>query len=860
MKFLYSSFALWSIFATLPEVPRLEPTIWRSLKAAGIAKLLSSRRGCRGGRNKQRPITSVLGYGRYQPSYLRCSTNLNSNIIYSKSNNGFLLPYMQILPEPVDHSRDNNTSSTPSQPRVIVLHQPKKKHQHSSTWSVNLDHNKLSTRKLINVNTPKTIPTSYSPKVRFALWNARSIKNKTTSLCDFIISRQIDIMVITETWLNGDGRDDRTIADISNTLPTHNITHLPRLNRNGGGIATIIRKGLAVTENKPTHNYAAMECLDINLNAGNKSLQLISIYRPPPSNKNGLTPAMFFDDFSNLLENLSTSQCNCLISGDFNFHMDVDNPDAKHFKDLIDSAAMVQHVDSVTHNKGHILDLIITQSDSDLISNLRTCMELPSDHATLTCTLDFPRPGSFNVRSAHRKIRQIDRDCFDEDMSALPLFHISPPDLTSFVTEYNTNLSNLLDKHAPICERSVMVRPHSPWFSDELRKLKVDKRRWERKWRNSGLEIHKQIYREIAGQYYSAIEQSKKIYYQDKVSGLDQKQLFKFIDGLFRVKLSSPLPTHVSSLELAQRFSEYFSGKVVGFHSDIDNIPSQPLRYVITEEPSLCNLTEFAPVLPDTVTKIIMKSPSKSCSLDPLPSTLLKRSITKLSSPIARIVNMSLHQGEFPSNLKHGLVIPLLKKASLDPEELKNYRPVSNLSFLSKTLERVVSTQLNEYLLANNLHAKMQSAYRPHHSTETALLRVYNDINLALDQHSEVILVLLDLSSAFDTLDHTILTNRLETRFGLKGTVLKWYNSYLSNRTQSTVVDHTVSSSSNLMYGVPQGSVLGPLLFSLYVSPLEDIVNAHNLQTMMYADDTQLYLITQNSGRSTGLENAGTLC
>ena len=106
---------------------------------------------------------------------------------------------------------------------------------------------------------------------------------------------------------------------------------------------------------------------------------------------------------------------------------------------------------------------------------------------------------------------------------------------------------------------------------------------------------------------------------------------------------------------------------------------------------------------------------------------------------------MSLQQGEFPSGLKHALVTPLLKKPLLNPEELKNYRPISNLSFLSKTLERVVSLQLNEYLLTNNLHAKVQSAYRPHYSTETGLLRVFNDINLALDQHNEVILVLLDL-------------------------------------------------------------------------------------------------------------------
>jgi hypothetical protein len=214
---------------------------------------------------------------------------------------------MQIFPELAKHNHDINESSTPIQHRVIVLHHPKDLHQNLSSCFGTLDHNKSSTRRIRNVNISKTIPTSYNPKVRFALWNARSIKNKFASLCDFIISRQIDVMVVTETWLNGDSRDDRTIADFSNTLPTHVISHLPRLNRMGGGIATIIRKGLTITENNPIHNYSAMECLDINLNAGNKSLRLISIYRPHSSNKNGLTPAMFFDDFSSLIENYMSS-------------------------------------------------------------------------------------------------------------------------------------------------------------------------------------------------------------------------------------------------------------------------------------------------------------------------------------------------------------------------------------------------------------------------------------------------------------------------------------------------------------------------------------------------------------------------
>ena len=126
----------------------------------------------------------------------------------------------------------------------------------------------------------------------------------------------------------------------------------------------------------------------------------------------------------------------------------------------------------------------------------------------------------------------------------------------------------------------------------------------------------------------------------------------------------------------------------------------------------------------------------------------------------------------------------------------------------------------------------MQSADRPNHRTETALLHVYNDINLALNQHDEFILVLLDLSSTFDTIDRTILIKRLYYQYGLNGTVLKWFQSYLSNTTEPVVIDGTTSDS-GVPFGVPQGSVLGPLLFSLYIAPTEDILKAHNLQTMI---------------------------
>ena len=191
--------------------------------------------------------------------------------------------------------------------------------------------------------------------------------------------------------------------------------------------------------------------------------------------------------------------------------------------------------------------------------------------------------------------------------------------------------------------------------------------------------------------------------------------------------------------------------------------------------------------------------------------------------------------------MKKALVTPLLKKPSLDSESLKNYRPVSNLSFLSKLTERVVADQLASHMNENQLHTPVQSAYRPKHSTETALLKVLNDILICIDKGNGVILVLLELSAAFDTIDHKILIDRLCDRIGVTGKALAWLKSYLIDRLQMIHINGRSSKPVLLIFGVPQGSVLGPVKFIAYWGPVFEIAKAHGIDSHLYADDTQLY-------------------
>ena len=217
--------------------------------------------------------------------------------------------------------------------------------------------------------------------------------------------------------------------------------------------------------------------------------------------------------------------------------------------------------------------------------------------------------------------------------------------------------------------------------------------------------------------------------------------------------------------------------------------------------------------------------PKKSCDLGPIPSPVFLDCLDELIPVITDIINTSLIYGVVPQCFKYALVKPLLKKSNLDPELLKKTIVLCPIGrFLSKVLERVVLAQLMTRLETHNLLEPFQSAYRKCHSTETALLRVVNDLLQASDDGHVSILSLLDLSATFDTIDHVILSQRLSSIFGCTGTVLGWFQSYLSNRTQSVLVNDVQSAPSSLKYGVPQGSVLGPILFTMYTQPLGSVI------------------------------------
>ena len=381
------------------------------------------------------------------------------------------------------------------------------------------------------------------------------------------------------------------------------------------------------------------------------------------------------------------------------------------------------------------------------------------------------------------------------------------------------------------------------WFTPLLRKLKLAKRHLERIWSRSHSANNLKKLRTATNHYHAAIIKAKRAYNSSLISSSisNPRQLWSNINRLLHRSPLPALPTCDSFSSLFQSFAQFFSDKIHKLHTSLlsNHTSTSPHIPPPFTPPSF---SSFTSVNSEEVFNLLSHSPDTNCDLDPIPTSLLKQCSHVLLPTITNIINLSLSTGVFPDQFKSCSVHPNLKKSNLDKEDLSSYRPISHLSFLSKLTERIVKLRLVDYLSSNNLINSFQSAYIKHHSTETTLLSVHDHIIKAISHQQVTCLTLLDLSAAFDTIDHSILLERLSSWFGISSTALFWVKSYLLNRSFYVSIDNSQSSVFQLLYGVPQGSVLGPLLFILYTTPLSTVISNSSANHHLYADDTQLYL------------------
>ena len=707
----------------------------------------------------------------------------------------------------------------------------------------------------VNTNGNCNVGTVIQKKcLNFVCLNIRSIRNKTLSLYHFIVSQNVDVLALTETWLC-DGPDDLIV--INNSVPPgYHIHCVNRQHKRGGGVALIYKKDITFKDEQLTSidRFSQFELLDCCIKINKISTRVVVVYRPPIVGN--IQYEEFAREWSLYLERFIEVQEELLIVGDFNIHVDTVNSLSDSFTNILDANGLKQHVDQPTHRKGHTLDLVITRDTSGLlrsapvisISGVGDLTGASScDHYAVWCYLNIARPKTISKTVTYRSLRKIPIHDYRADI--LRVVECNSETAGALVEQYNGKLQALTDKYAPPQNKTITLRPHAPWYTEALRREKRERRKCERTATRTLLTVDREIAEERYARRTVQIEQAKAAYYTsqiDKNKG-DSKTLFKLTNSLMGKNGETILPTHSCDKTLADQFLSFFHNKIDNIRTGLCAMVDEPLVEIPDQSFNGVPLNCFSSVTLQEIRHIILKAPSKSCELDPLPSWLLKECVDELSPIVTSIVNASLNHAIVPLSLKTALIRPLLKKSGLDKEVLKNYRPVSNLSFISKVLEKVVAKRLDDHMLDNNLYSSVQSAYRERHSTETALLKVQSDILTALDSGSGAVLLMLDLSAAFDTIDHGILLSRLNSLYGISGDALDWFKSYLSNRLQRVIIGDTVSECKNLNFGVPQGSVLGPKIYCMYTKPISDIIAGHGLSHHCYADDTQLYIAIEHS-------------
>ena len=675
--------------------------------------------------------------------------------------------------------------------------------------------------------------------------------NKTAGVLTHLEDKECDVCLVQETYLKS--TDTAKIQEIREN--GWNIFSSPRAARSGGGIGVLFRDGVVVKLSPIRAKFQSFQVQEVLIGGSGDLVRLCNVYRPPYTGKARFTEASFLEEFSEYLADLSTRTGTPFIMGDFNFQVqDPHNFYAKKLLLLLDSMDYEQLVPSApTHTRGGTFDLVICQSEhQSKVQSMRIFPEgTTSDHFLVLTELgvgtdDRDYKSRLQV-STYRDFKAVSPDIFrralyQQDLERLEISD-SPDEALSV---YDEVMKSLVEGVFPL-KRVKKNKKKRPWRTNpEVREVLKLRRQAERAWEKNQTPLTKKRYNELKRQFGRVEKDARMKHLKDDLeeSKDDARGLQRKLNRLLG-KTETVLPETGSNQQLAEKFADFFSEKVGKIRATVSeekarissNVSGQPAYQC-----ALSTLLEFEEISVDHLKRLVKSVADKSCDLDPVPTWLVKECIDDLAPYLLKIVNLSLRCGQVPASMQEALVFPTIKNAYGDRDALTNYRPVSNLSFTSKLLEKAVLEQIMAYLDEQDLLNKHQAGDRVGHSCETLLLGMFEDLLREMDQGNVVALLLLDMSAAFDTVDHEKLLYVLHRRFGIGGSALQWIESYLKSRCFRVNVQGELSRIIHLICGVPQGSLLGPILFLLYVEELQDLVEPYGLKIKLYADDSQLYI------------------